>query len=305
MKDRVERPGVVRFGLFEFDVDAGELRRQGRPVKLQHQPGRVLALLVARAGHLVSREELIDHVWRGTVVDYERGLAFCIRQIRTALGDTADSPRYVVTVPRQGFRFIAPVEPATSSAAGPDEARNGEDPVAASRARRSPSDWLLAVVVASVLVAAVVWAVLRPGVPAASPARPLVIVLPFECEQNDADLARFCDGLTEATIVTLASTGDGHLGIIGNAAELGSVDARARLSEIGAALGADHALLGSVSRDATTYRVFAHVLRTRDQSHEWGETFTLDGTDTLRMQELLARRIADAVGDAIPTANRD
>ena len=302
----MEKPGVVRFGLFEFDVDTGDLRRQGRPVKLQHQPGRVLALLVTRAGHIMSREELIDHVWRGTVVDYERGLTFCIRQIRTALGDTADSPRYVETLPRQGFRFIAPVEPAPSPAAAPVGEWSEAGPVAASGPRHDASGWRLALVAASVLVAvALVWAVLRPRVPAASAARPLVIVLPFECEQNDADLARFCDGLTEATIVTLASTGDGRLGIIGNAAELGSVDARARLSEIGAALGADHALLGSVSRDRTTYRVFAHVLRTRDQSHEWGETFTLDGTDTLRMQDLLARRIADGVHEAIPAADRN
>lgn len=101
---------VRRFGAFDLDVRAGELRRDGAAVKLQPQPFRVLALLVARAGELVTREELKKALWGDeTYVDFERGLNFCINQVRAALGDSADSPRFIQTLPRRGYRFVAPV----------------------------------------------------------------------------------------------------------------------------------------------------------------------------------------------------
>ena len=99
-----------RFGLFDFDPATGTLSREGLPVRLQPQPARVLALLVERAGVIVSREELRQRVWGSdTFVDFERGLNFCIAQIRSALADTAGAPRYIETLPRRGYRFIAPV----------------------------------------------------------------------------------------------------------------------------------------------------------------------------------------------------
>ena len=108
-----------RFGLFDFDDRTGELRREGQIVKLSPQPARVLALLLERRGEVVLREDLRAHLWGGdTFVDFERGLNFCILQVRSALGDSADSPRFIQTVPRKGYRFIAPVAidapPATS-----------------------------------------------------------------------------------------------------------------------------------------------------------------------------------------------
>ncbi len=103
--------GRARFGLFEFDAAAGELTREGVPVRLQPQPARVLAILVAHAGEVVTRDTLRQEVWNdGTFVDFERGLNFCIAQIRSAVGDSADSPRFIETLPRRGYRFIAPVE---------------------------------------------------------------------------------------------------------------------------------------------------------------------------------------------------
>ena len=99
-----------RFGLFEFDFRTGELRREGDVVKLSPQPARVLALLLATPGEIVLRDELRAHLWGDdTFVDFERGLNFCILQVRTALGDSSDNPRFVQTVPRKGYRFIAPV----------------------------------------------------------------------------------------------------------------------------------------------------------------------------------------------------
>src|SRR5947199_10021317 len=111
---------VYRFGIFTFDDRTTLLTRTGRPVALEPQPARALALLVARAGELVTREELRAHIWSGdTHVDFDRGLAYCIGQLRSALGDTADNPRFVQTLPRRGFRFIAPVHTDTPAPAAP------------------------------------------------------------------------------------------------------------------------------------------------------------------------------------------
>src|SRR3954453_22926814 len=110
---------IFRFGTFAFDDRTGLLTRGDRPVALEPQPGRALALLLARAGEVVSRAELQAHLWGGdTHVDFDRGLAYCIGELRSALGDTADNPRFVETLPRRGFRFIAPVEAVNQSDAG-------------------------------------------------------------------------------------------------------------------------------------------------------------------------------------------
>jgi len=98
------------FWPFELDLTSGELRRHGDLVKLPPQPFKVLEALVRRGGEVVTREEIRQQVWHGdTFVDFDQGLNFCIRQIREALGDTADSPQYVETLPRRGYRFVAPV----------------------------------------------------------------------------------------------------------------------------------------------------------------------------------------------------
>ncbi|MGH9863272.1 MAG: winged helix-turn-helix domain-containing protein, partial [Candidatus Acidiferrales bacterium] len=101
----------LRFGVFELDTSSGELNREGLPVKLQPQPSKVLALLARRPGRLVTREEIQQEIWGAdTFVDFEKGLNFCIKQIRVALADDAETPRYIETVHSRGYRFIAPVE---------------------------------------------------------------------------------------------------------------------------------------------------------------------------------------------------
>ena len=110
---------VIRFGPFELTLDTGELRKAGRLIKLPPQPSKVLVEIVDRAGRLVTREEIRQKVWgEETFVDFETGLNHCINQIRTALGDNADEPCYVETVPRRGYRFIAPVEKADTPQIG-------------------------------------------------------------------------------------------------------------------------------------------------------------------------------------------
>src|SRR5260370_18866719 len=101
----------VRFGVFEVDFEAGELRKSGLKVALQEQPFRVLALLLENSGKLVSRDELQQKIWSAdTFVEFDRGLNTAINKVRDALGDSAGSPRFIETLPRRGYRFLAPVE---------------------------------------------------------------------------------------------------------------------------------------------------------------------------------------------------
>jgi TolB-like protein/Flp pilus assembly protein TadD len=102
---------LVRFGVYELDLNSGELRKAGMPLRVQPQPFKVLALLASRAGKLVSKEEIRRHLWgNDTFVDVEKGLSFCIRQARAVLGDNAKSPHFIETLPRRGYRFIAQIE---------------------------------------------------------------------------------------------------------------------------------------------------------------------------------------------------
>ena len=102
---------ILRFDVFELDTGAGELRRNGDRIKLPPQPFRVLELLVRRSGEVLTRDEIRERIWSDdTFVDFEQGLNFCIRQIREAVGDTADAPRFIETLPRRGYRFLLPVE---------------------------------------------------------------------------------------------------------------------------------------------------------------------------------------------------
>jgi DNA-binding winged helix-turn-helix (wHTH) protein len=100
---------IIRFGMYELDRSAMELRKNGRPIRLQEQPCRVLAILAERPGELVTREQLQMQIWGDTFVDFERSLNKAVNRIREALDDNAGAPRYVETVPRRGYRFIAPV----------------------------------------------------------------------------------------------------------------------------------------------------------------------------------------------------
>ena len=108
---------VIRFGVFEADLASGELRKSGRRIRLQEQPFQMLALLLERPGDLITREELRQKLWAAdTFVDFDHGLNTAINKVREALGDSAASPRFVETVARRGYRFLAPVQPAETPA---------------------------------------------------------------------------------------------------------------------------------------------------------------------------------------------
>ena len=140
---------IYTFGIFRFETEPATLTRSGRLVPLEPQPARALALLVARAGDLVTRDELRALLWGDdTHVDFDRGLAYCIAQLRSALGDSADSPRFIQTLPRRGYTFIAPVHAvgARPSAPPPTAIRSGEHAV-------HVNNWISAAAIAVVALA--------------------------------------------------------------------------------------------------------------------------------------------------------
>jgi DNA-binding winged helix-turn-helix (wHTH) protein len=107
MADKSDQTDSIRFDVYEMDLSSGELRKSGKPVRLQPQPFRVLGMLAGRAGEVVTRAQLRDEIWgKGTFVDFEQGLNFCIRQIRSALDEDPRKPRFVQTIPRRGYRFV-------------------------------------------------------------------------------------------------------------------------------------------------------------------------------------------------------
>src|SRR4029077_13534395 len=110
-----DQPRFLRFGIFEVDLDAGRLTKHGLRLKLQEQPFQVLAMLLEKPGELVNREELRSRLWPRTIVDFDHGLNKAINKIRDALGDSAESPRFVETVARRGYRFLADVEAINAS----------------------------------------------------------------------------------------------------------------------------------------------------------------------------------------------
>jgi DNA-binding winged helix-turn-helix (wHTH) protein/Tol biopolymer transport system component len=149
----VERPQVRRFGLFELDLQAAELRRNGTRIKLQEQPFRILELLLQRPGEVVSRDELRNGLWpQDTFVDFDHSLNAAIRRLRDALGDSAENPRFVETVARRGYRFVAPVSNDNPAITLSSQTPTTSTPDLTPRSRKS---WLVLGTMATILVAAV------------------------------------------------------------------------------------------------------------------------------------------------------
>ncbi|MEZ5400448.1 MAG: winged helix-turn-helix domain-containing protein [Bryobacteraceae bacterium] len=244
----------MRFGIFEFDPDTGELRRDGYPVKLQAQPAKVLAALIAARGEIVTREELRNVVWSdGTTVDFERGLNFAVAQVRTALGDSAESPRFVRTVPKRGYRFIAAL---------PDvPAGDGGSAGTPKLSRRKALPWLAAAG-AGAAAAMGTMAVL-----ARWRGKNRIAVALFENETGDPVFDRAASAITDSLVAELTARGGDRFGIIGNAAILRQRRSFQDVAAIGEALDAGFVVLGQVQRDGEGVRVLAHLIRLPEQTH--------------------------------------
>jgi TolB-like protein/DNA-binding winged helix-turn-helix (wHTH) protein len=304
----------VRFGPFELNPRSGELRRDGVPVKLQPQPAKVLALLVERPGELVLREEIKKALWgEETYVDFERGLNFCILQVRTALGDSSEHPRYIETLPRRGYRFIAPLKSQGSPRGTlgepwgtPATSRTGSAKATVKEPGRSRSTLLRAIAISAVVVAALAGGAFYvsryPSAPAPA-GRVMVAVLPFD-DLSGEQPAYLADGLTEELIVQLGRVSPRQMGVIARTSAMTYRGASKSVAEIGRELGVSHVIEGSVRRQGDRVRISTQLVAVADQSQVWSDTFDRDASGALSLQNEVAARVTRALAlELVPAAS--
>jgi TolB-like protein/DNA-binding winged helix-turn-helix (wHTH) protein/Tfp pilus assembly protein PilF len=298
-------PRCVRFEEFEFDLRTEELRKAGQPIRLPQQPLRVLRLLALRRGELVTRADIRDVIWGdGTFVDFELGLRRCITEIRAALGDDARAPRFIETLPKRGYRFLASVEEVTPSTA---VARPQAAPTAtqgwARAARLSAHTTALALGIAAVL-ASVFWPQAT-GHRADPELRRLLLVLPFEDLRHDPEQAYLADGMTDELIVQLGRLRPAELGVIARTTAMRFRGQSPDVASLRRELGVDHVVEGSVMRDGQRVRVRVKLIDTTSRSTLWAQNFEEDGLgNVLAMQAEVAQAVAHSVQATLARAIR-
>src|SRR5271154_5160891 len=294
---------LLRFDNFELDVRAGELRKRGVRLRLQGQPLQVLAALLKRAGDVVTLEELRAQIWTtDTFVDFDHSLHNAIARLREALGDSAERPRYIETLPRRGYRFIAPVDagnlPAPSGAA--DSALPVNLPGHPRLAK--PHALLLTTVFGVLVLFIAVWLGRTGGVPtSAAPRLSSIAVLPLDNLSGDPSEEFFADGMTDQLITDLAKVGS--LRVISRTSILQYKGAKKALPAIARELNVDAIVEGSVIRSGQRVRVTAQLIRARTDQHLWAETYDRDLGDILNLQGEVADAIAQQVRAQL-TANQ-
>jgi DNA-binding winged helix-turn-helix (wHTH) protein/TolB-like protein len=247
---------IYRFGTFEFDSETGELRKNGRAIALEPQPAKALTLLLSKPDEVVTREELKGAVWGSeTHVDFDRGIAYCISQVRTALGDNADNPRFIQTIPRVGFKFIAPVAPAAPVA-----------PVAPVAPAATFNKWVtipLILAMAAVTVGLVVETFRTPP----DQGRVVIAVSVFDNETGNTEYDRPVAGLSDLVVERLTKLDPNRIAVIGNAAVLRQPRNTRNLKGVAANVKADYVLLGQLQRGESGLRFITHFIRLRDEAH--------------------------------------
>lgn len=290
---------VLRFDNFELDLRAAELRKNGIKLRLQGQPIQVLAKLLNCAGDLVTREEFRAQIWPAeTFVDFDHGLHNAISRIREVLGDSAETPRYIETLPRRGYRFIGSLEnaviPEPSLAAQKDPASDTLVATASTRPRTTSRATLIAALVAIVVVAAAL--IVVPALSHRSDAVPLVrsiAVLPLDNFSGDPAQEYFVDGMTDELITDLAKIG--ALRVISRTSVMRYKGTKKGLPEIARELNVDGIIEGSVVRSGQRVRITAQLLYGPTDKHLWAETYERDLGDVLSLQSEVAQAIAQQV----------
>ena len=301
MAARTPNSETVAFGGFELDCRSGDLRRAGASLKLQPQPAKVLVLLVKNAGTVVTRQELAEQVWGAeTFVDFEHGLNYAIRQIRTVLEDDAEHPRYLETLPKRGYRFIAKVEAAGTVASGPAETSSAqtESVKTASGHAQARKQKLLGVAAVCGLLGFgfFAWTQFtnraKPS-PGSAPIRSLA-VLPLTNLSSDASQEYFSEGLTDELITELAKVG--NLRVISHTSAVSFKGSGKRATEIARDLRVDAIVAGTVERAGERVRIRVQLINGQTDQHLWAESFDRDVRDVLDLEHDVAREIARRIG---------
>jgi TolB-like protein/DNA-binding winged helix-turn-helix (wHTH) protein/Tfp pilus assembly protein PilF len=285
------QPRVLKFGVFELDLQGGELRKSGTRLKLAGQPLQVLQTLLERPNEIVTRDQLRQQLWPdNTFVDYDLALKKAVNRLRDVLGDSAENPRYIETIPRQGYRFIGLVQAAEEP--GP------ADVVAQTRTIKGRR-WRLLVALSAAAAAVLIFALnvgrFRTRILAGSrsPEIHSLAVLPLENLSKDPSQDYFSDGITDALTTELAQIG--ALRVISRTSATHFKGAQETLPEIGRKLGADAIVEGSVTRGENRVRITAQLIDARADRHLWAKTYERDLKDVLGLQDEVVRDIAEEI----------
>jgi TolB-like protein/DNA-binding winged helix-turn-helix (wHTH) protein/Tfp pilus assembly protein PilF len=284
-------PRVLRFGQFELDLRTAEIYKEGKRIKMQEQPRQVLAVLIERPGELVWREELRKKLWpNDRFVDFDHGVNIAISKLRDALGDAPEKPRFIETLPRRGYRFIAAVE-TIPSAPYEDLTARTEHVV---RARRPVIPGIAAVSLAAILALVVGLNIggVRQRFLRTSAARTVqsVAVLPLENLSGDTEQAYFAEGMTDELITSLAKLQT--LRVISRGSVMRYKGTSKPLPEIARELNVDGIIEGTVLRSGNRVRITAQLIRAATDQHLWAETYEGNMEDVLRLQDAVAQAIA-------------
>jgi TolB-like protein/DNA-binding winged helix-turn-helix (wHTH) protein/Tfp pilus assembly protein PilF len=291
----------VRFGPFEADLRSCELRKDGLRVKLQDQPFQVLAMLIQRPGEMISRKEFRQELWPAdTFVDFDTGLNTAIKKLRDALGDSADQPHYIETLPRRGYRLIVPVEnvevhQGVGGHVATSPANGQQIPEPALPASSQPTDlkshilsWrnaAVALVVLAVLATGSWWLFRQNGPPYT------IAVLPFKNLSAEPDSDYFSEGLTDEIISDLSII-DG-LQVKSRTSSFFFKDKPSNIHEVGAQLGVKFVLEGSVLRSGDRLRINARLVRVSDDVPLWSNSFDRQLKDVFAIQDEISRSIVN------------
>ena len=293
---------VHRFGVFELDSDSGELRRHGLKIRLPEQSFQILKLLLSRPGEVVTRDELKQVLWTSdTFVDFEVGLNSAVRKLRDALDDSAENPRFVETLPRRGYRFIASVSSPVAEPPLVSTPTFTTATAAAPRFRRG--SWIVAAIllISLVSVTGVMYQRSRlPETGGSAPAAPIrsLVVLPFENLTGDAAQAYFVDAVTDALTTQLAQV-EG-LDVISRTSARQYQRPVKPLPAIGEELNVEAVVEGSLVRSGSRVRVTTQLIRVSTDRHIWAQSYDGELGQMLALQQQIASDIARAAGWAAP-----
>lgn len=278
------RNGKARFAAFDVDLRRGELRRDGKPLGLQEKPLQILLALLENPGVLVSREELHHRLWPDdTFLGFDEGLNTAIRKLRQVLNDSADAPRYIETIPKRGYRFIATVDFVPEGTRSTDL-----------RERRSRRKLAVVAGAFAILVTALVAGGVLLRTRKGSPSFSSIVVLPLEQLSGDASQEYFADGMTDAITTSLAKMKS--LRVISRTSAMQFKGRHVSVRQIADQLGVDAVVEGSVVRSGDRVRITAQLIDTHHDRHLWAESFEGSFSDILILQSTVAASIARQIG---------